>query len=190
MILRSYLVWVSLWVVACRTIASPALQNLAFHVPDQVKSVTMFISTVGALIVTYKISKNSEDKALFHKVKQKFVLITTILMVLDAVVIIHGDPIWKYVFENLNDKIIIPFFGMMYIELRAQEAKRLNIEFSSWFLKLEFPKCLTITIAGLLAIWIYQPERGLTVDQGMWLMWGGGAIADAAVAFNLLKNRS
>lgn len=189
MILRSYFVWVTLWMVACRCLANPALENLAGFVPDHIKSITMLCTTTGALLVTFAISKNADNKKIYTALKKWFVVFTTILTALDAVVIVQGDPVWRYILEKANHDLIIPFFDIMYIEIRQKEAGRLGISFSTLVAKMSFPKCLVMTIAGLVAVWIYQPTRGMTIENALWLMWSAGAVADGAIAFGLYTTK-
>ena len=189
MFMKSYMAWTALAMLACDTIASPAVKNLAGMVPDDAKSVTTFVTAMLALVLTYRISSYRDTESLLDAVRRNFVPVMVLIRAIDAAVIHFGSVTVKYASQEILGSIIPPVIGILYLSLRQEEARRLGMDFSTWFRKLEFPRCLVAALAGLVAIWVYQPGRGMSLEEGMWLKFGGRVVSELAVGISLLGNR-
>lgn len=180
MIYRSWLTWGLMIYIFCTTIAKPATSNLAYHVPDNIKSIISFVTISMALWVTYKLSSLG-DKEACEKVRKHYLILLTVVLIGDAIVIASNHLILRYAAECVLDKVVGPILGLMIVDARKKEAERLGTDLAGMYRRMEFPRCVAITIGGLIAIYLYQPGMGLSIQEGLWLQFGGGLLVDAAV---------
>lgn len=180
MFYKSWLTWSLILYAFCSTIAKPATSNLASHVPDNWKSIVMFVTTMSALWVTYKISSLGDEEAT-KKVQKHYGWAIAIILLIDAVVIYHDNMFLRYALEACLDKVVGPLFGVMVMDARRKEAKKMGTDIGGLWRRMEFPKCAVVALGGLVGLYIYQPDMGLTIQQGLWLEYAGVAMVDMAI---------
>lgn len=186
MFYKSWLTWMMLIYLLCSVIAKPAISNLPYYVPDNVKSIIVCITTMCALGITYMISKMG-DKEASDKIRKYYLAVTGITLLIDILIVYSNSMLLRYIIDEVHDKMMGSVFGVMFMDARRKEAAKLNTDIGGMWRRMEFPKCVAITLGGLIALYVYQVNVGLSIQNALYLKLFGGTCLDVAIVRVVLK---